>query len=128
MCRDRKCQPNIHSATVAFHRRIEEPFHFGKGYDFIKSARNLLPTHAKNCSVQENVLPTCQLRVKSRPNLKQTAHAATQPHASLGWFGNPAENLEQRAFARSIAPDDAKNLSLLDFEAHVPQCPKFLYF
>ena len=58
-----------------------------------------------------------------------SSRLATRPRstdASFGRLGDAAEDLQQRAFAGAVAPDDAENFALFDLEAHVLQRPEFL--
>src|SRR6516225_8355955 len=58
--------------------------------------------------------------------LEQARRSSVQRDASLGWIGDAAENLEQRALASAVAADDTENLPLLNFEAHFSQRPERL--
>ena len=126
MRRDGEGQAHIHSATVALDRRVEEFLDLGKGDDLIELARDLLPAHAEDRAIQEDVLATGQFGVKAGADLEQAADAAAQPHPPLGRLGDAAEDLEQRALAGSVAADDADDLALLDLEADILQRPEFL--
>ena len=47
-----------------------------------------------------------------------------QLDASFGRLRDPAEDLEQRALAGAVAPDDADHLAGLDVERHVAEGPE----
>src|SRR6516225_1517349 len=56
--------------------------------------------------------------------LEQARRSSVQRDASLGWIGDAAENLEQRALASAVAADDTENVPLLNVEIHIAQCPE----
>ena len=111
---------------IALHRRVEKFLDLGEGDDLVEFSRDLRSAHAEDRAVEKDVLATGQFRVKAGADLEQAADAAAQPHPALGRLGDAAEDLEQRALAGAVAADDADDLALLDFEAHVLQRPKLL--
>src|ERR1044071_1672153 len=62
---NREGKPHIHAAGVAFDRRVQKPFDFGKTYDFIKPLPYLTFAHSKNGTIQVNILPTSQLGMET---------------------------------------------------------------
>ena len=62
--------------------------------------------------------------MKAGTDFQQARDAAFDPHPAFGGLGNAAQNFKQRAFAGAVAPDDANDFSLPDFEANVPERPK----
>src|SRR5206468_5864157 len=62
---------------------------------------------------------------KTGAHFKQTRYASQNPYASLRWFGDPAQELEQRGLAGTIATDDANHVAPPDFETHVSKRPEF---
>src|SRR5262249_13343295 len=103
--RDGKRQARVHPAGVVLHRCVNELFHLGECDDLIEPARDLLPTHAENCSVQVDVLAAGQLRVEPGPHLKQTPHPAVDVRQASRRLGDLREDLEQRALPRPVAAD-----------------------
>src|SRR5262249_50246661 len=65
--------------------------------------------------------------MKSRPNLKQACDAPPQQNLSLGRLRDAAQDLEKRTLSGAIAANDANNLTLFDFEAHILERPELLY-
>ena len=64
--------------------------------------------------------------MKSRAHFEQACHPSAQHNAPFGRLGDAAKNLQQRAFAGSVAADDADDLALFDFEVDVLERPEFL--
>src|ERR1700756_2476882 len=106
--------------------RIEELLDLGEGDDLVEFAFDLDPAHAEDRAVQEDVFATGQFGMKSGANLEQAGHTASKRHPPSRWFGDAAEDLEQRAFARAVATDDAQDFALLDLEADILERPEFL--
>ena len=112
MGRNCKREPDIHSAAVALDGRVQETLHLSKRDDCIELALDLGVQHSKNGSIQINVLPPRQFRMKSRPDLQQAPHTSANGNPSLRRFGNPAQQFEERGFSRSIASYNPDNLAL----------------
>src|SRR5262249_19173614 len=66
-----KGQAQVHSAGIMLHRRVNEFFDLGKGYDFVKFSFNLSPCHAQDRAVEINIFAPGQFRVKSSAYLEQ---------------------------------------------------------
>jgi hypothetical protein len=69
-----KCQAQVHPAGKAFDGGINKLAHLGKFNDFVKFAVNFLPAHAKDRTVQINILAAGKFGMKTGPNLQQGAH------------------------------------------------------
>src|SRR5262249_46947784 len=63
--------------------------------------------------------------MESRPDLQQRGNAAADARLACSWFGDSAQDLQQRAFPRSVAADDSNNLAGLHGERDILQCPEF---
>src|SRR5262249_18084588 len=92
---DGKGEPHVHSRAVMLNRRVEKPLDLGEGDDRIELARNLLPAHAQNRSIEEYVFPPGQLRMKSYSDLKQARHSPSKLDAAARWLRDPAKKLQQ---------------------------------
>src|SRR5688500_4399931 len=70
----RKCQSQLHAAAVMLQRCIDELFHACKINDLVKlqSYRSLF--HPQQRAVEENILSSCQLGVKSCSYLEQASY------------------------------------------------------
>lgn len=54
-------------------------------------------------------------------DLEEGADPAPHDDLPLGRIGDPGEDLEERALAGAVPPDDAENLAGLDLEVDVPE-------
>src|SRR5262249_19879465 len=97
-----------------------------EGNNFIKFALNLGSTHAEDRAIEEDVFASGQFWMETGSDLEQTGDAPPQCDTPFVRLGNLAQNLQQGGFSSPIAADDAENLALLDFEAHILQRPEFL--
>ena len=64
-------EAHIHSATVAFHWGIKKALDLRECHDFVKLAAHLGTGHAKDRTIEEDVLSSSQLRVETRAHLQQ---------------------------------------------------------
>ena len=80
--------------------------------------------HPEDRAVQQHVLAPGQLRVKPGSHLEQRADAPTQLHLPHGGLGHAREDLEQRALAGSVRPDQAERGSARHVERHVAERPE----
>jgi hypothetical protein len=86
---DREPEPRVHAARVALHRRIHEIRDAGEVDDLVEAPADLLPSHAHDRALQEDVLAAGEIRMKAGGQLDQRPHAAL--HA-----GRPAGGLRMR--------------------------------
>jgi hypothetical protein len=107
-------------------RRIEELLDLGEDDDLVEFAFDLDAAHAEDRAVQEDVFATGQFGMKSGANLEQAGHTASKCHPPSRRFGDAAQDLEQRAFARAVAADNSQDLALLDLETDILERPEFL--
>ena len=98
-----------------------------KRHDFIKLPFDLLPAHAKNGPIEENVLAAGKFGMEARPHLEQTRHPSLKSHPAFRWFGDPAQDLQQGAFASSVSADDPNHLTLFNLEGDIFERPEFLF-
>ena len=121
---NRKGKSDVHARGVALDRRVEEFLDLRERNDLIEFADDFSASHAQDRAIQEDILAPGEFRMKSRAYLKKTGNATADSNFTLGRFGNPAEELEQRTLSCSVTADDADNLTLLDFSGDIPERPK----
>src|SRR5215831_16402048 len=127
VCGYRKCEANVHTAAVVLYRRVEKFLHVSKRDDVVKFLADLPLSHPENRAIEEDVLATSKLGMKSRPNLKQACDAPPQHNLSLCRLRDAAQDLEKCALSGAVTANDTKNLTLLDLEAHILERPELLY-
>src|SRR5262249_52950563 len=126
MCCHCKGQAQVHAAAVALDWRIQKAFDLCKGHHLVKLRFDLRPGHAENRAIEKDVLATSQFRMETGAHFKEARDPAAQNHPAFRRLRDPAQDLQQRRFARPVAPDDAEHLASLDLETHIPQGPEFL--
>jgi hypothetical protein len=114
-----KSQPNVHTRRITLDGHIEKFLHLSEGNYLIELPLYFFATHSKNCAVQKDILAAGQLRMKTGAYLEQARDSATDSHPASRRLGYAAQYFEQRGFAGAVAPDDANNFSLADFERNV---------
>ena len=124
MCGDGKGQAHVHPRGVALDRRVQEFLDLGEGDDLVEFAVDLDLPHAQDGAVEIDILPARKLRMKARPHLKQRGDSSPQPDGALGRLCDPAEDLEQGRFARTIPADEPDDLPPLDVKRDIPQGPE----
>ena len=62
--------------------------------------------------------------MKARADLEEGTDPAPHDDLALGRVGDPGEDLEERALAGTISPDDAEDLAALDLEVDVFEGPE----
>src|SRR5262245_14876666 len=63
--------------------------------------------------------------MKTGSDLQEATETAQHANSAMRGLGDPAENLEKSALARTIAADNPDNFSLFDLETYVLQSPEF---
>ena len=121
-----KSEANIHAAGKMFDRRIQKFFDLGEGDDFIELLFDFEPRHAQDGSVEKNVFPSGQFRMKPGSYFQQAGHPALHFDPAGCRLGDPAEDFEERRFARAVASNDADDVSALDLERDVLERPELL--
>ena len=66
-------------------------------------------------------------RVEARPHLQQRPHPPVDICRAARRLRDPGQDLQQRALARPVPPDDAHHLAALDLEGYVLQRPDRLF-
>ena len=121
--RDCKGQTHLHAAAVMLERGIEEALDFREGDDFIELAVDFRFTHAKNGAAHVDVLAPAEFSVKAGAHLEETANAPANFGVAFSGPRDASKNLQQRALACAIAPDEPDHFALADLEADVFERP-----
>src|SRR6185503_12319845 len=100
-------------------RRIDELVNLRKGYNFIEFPLDLRLSHTENGSIQEYVLTSGELRMKSGAHFEQRADPAIDIGITVGRICDSRQNLEQGTLAGAIAADDADDLTSFDLEGNI---------
>ncbi len=106
------------------YRGIEKFLNIRKRNDLIEFALNLGPSHPEDRAIKENVFAPCELRMKSSSYLQKARNPSFRWIRPSGWFGDAAEDLQQRGFARAVAPNDTYDVSLPDLESDISKRPE----
>src|SRR5262245_22715266 len=116
-------QPQAHARRIALDRSVDELLHAREGDDRVEALLDLALLHSQDGAVQVDVLAAGELVVEPGPDLEQRGDAPFHLDLAQGRVGDPREDLEQRALARAVAPDDADDLADIHVEGDVTQRP-----
>src|SRR5882724_5389451 len=116
MSSDGESEANVHTARIAFNRRIDEFFDFGKRDDLIKSFFNLPPFHSKNRAVEINVFSAGEFGMKPCSDFQQRSDSSVYLSSAFSGLSNSRENFKKRALSRPVFSDKADNFSLFYLE------------
>jgi len=124
---DGEAEAHAHPAAVAFDRCIQKLLHPGKINDLVKLAEHFGAGHAEDRTVEKYILAAAELGMKTGAHFKETGDPAAKDSPSRRRFGDTAEKFEERALARAVASNHAKNFAFIDGERDVAQRPKIAF-
>ena len=105
------------------HLRIQEPLDLCERHDLIELPGDLDATHAEDRAIQVDVLAPGEVGMKAGAHLEQRPDATDDANATGRRLRDSRENLEQRALAGAVSPDDAERRTRLHVERDVAQRP-----
>lgn len=123
---DGKREPYVHAAREALHRGVEEFLDTREGDDCVELALDLDASHPQYGTVQEDVLSTSELGMKTGPDLQETPHSAPQLDLPRGGRRDLRDELQERALPGSVPTHDSQNLTPTHFEMEIEQRPELL--
>ena len=85
-----------------------------------------MAAQAEDRSAEIDVFAAGQLGMEPGADLDERREAAADRDLAGGGCRNPAEQLQNCALARAVAPDDPQRLASRHVEAHVAHCPEIL--
>src|SRR5690349_23665841 len=106
------------------HLRVDEALHLREVDDLVEFRGDLRAPHAEDRATQEHVLAPGQIRMEPCPDFQQRTHSALEIDVAGRWLDDARQDLEQRALARAVAPDDADDVAVRDVERDIAQRPE----
>ena len=119
-------QAHLHAAAVSLDGRIQMVFNATERDDAIELGFDLLPAHAEDGAVEQDVLTAGEFRMEARAHFEQAAHLAPHAYGALRGQRDPREQFQQCAFARAIAAHYAHELAAVHGEGHIAQGPEVI--
>ena len=101
------------------HRRVYELLDISKGHDVVEFSVDLRLPHSQDRTVQVDVLPSRKLTVKPCSHLEQGTEPAVNLRPSFRRLGDAGEDLQKRALAGAVFPNDSYYVTPLDLEGNV---------
>src|SRR5262249_9730875 len=99
---------------------------FRKRHNFVESAVDFLFAHAEDAAIEVDVFAACEFRMEAGADFQKAADTAVDFDMTGRPLGNLAEDLQQRAFSRAVAADDADDSGGLHLEGDILQGPELL--
>src|SRR5439155_17915780 len=99
---DREGESHVHPARVPLHRRIDEALDPGEVDDFVELPPDFPSLHPQDRAIEEDVLASAELRMKTGSDLHQAAHTAAALSLAAGRRPGPGQDLEQRRLAGTV--------------------------
>ena len=91
---------------------VNELADFGEGFDGGQGALDLGAAQTHDLAVQEDVLAAAEFGIEAGAQFEQRGDAPARDHAALRGLQDAADDLQQRAFAAAVRPDQAQHLAL----------------
>jgi len=107
---DGETQTGIHAGGVVLDGGVHVVFQFGEGHDALVALRHLRSGEPKEGAVEVEVLAAGELGAEARPELDHGGDLSVDGAAALGGPEDAREDLQERALAGPIPPDDAHDL------------------
>ena len=123
VCRDGEPEAYGHAAAVALHGGVQVAFAAAEVYDFVELAGNFGAAHAHDGAVHVDVLAAGHFRVEPGAHFEEARDAAPCADGAGGGGGHAAEQLEERALAGAVTPDDSHDVALFHLEVDVLEGP-----
>ena len=121
-----KGEPYGHATGVRPHRPFDKATDIGKAKNRIEPLVDLLLTEPENRPVEINILQSCEFRIEAAAQLQQSADAPSHFYAAAAGLEGAADQLQERAFPRTIASNNPDSLSLEHLKAERLERPDFI--
>ena len=115
----RESEAHVHPGRIGLHRRIDELAQLGEVDDLVEAILDLALGQAEHDAVDEDVLAPGNLRVEAGSQLDERRYPSLDLHRAARRLRDARDELQRRALARSVAPDDAVGGTLRHVEGHI---------
>lgn len=120
--RNGKGQANGHSAGVMLDLQLHKLLQLGEAHYLLVALRDLLPRHAHDRGIQENILTASEFGVEPNAKFQHRRDATVDCYlAAFVWQIDSSQDFQQGRFPGTIPADDPKKLTLIDFEIDIIQ-------
>ena len=115
----REREPDVHPRRVVLELHRLGVAQLGEVDHLLVALARLHRREAEHDPVEDHVVARREVRVEADAELDERRHPAVDPDLAARRLVDAGDQLEQRALARAVAPDDAEELALLDREGDV---------
>ena len=127
MCRNGKPQPGVHPAGVSLDRRLHEFGRAGERDDVVELPGDLVPAHAHDGALHENVFTTREVGMKAGRHFDERSDTPANPAGAPSRLQDAGEEFQDGRLARPVGADDAHGLAWRHFERDILQRPEVLF-
>ena len=121
---DREAEPHLHAARIELHLPVDRVLELRERDDVVEPAGDLARLQPDQRAVQEDVLPTGEVRVDAGPHLDQRAHPPGDIRRAPPYgIHDPRQDLQQRGLAGAVRADETDGLARLRSELDVAEGP-----
>ena len=114
-------QPRQHAGGIVADRDVNEVPQLGEVQDLLKLGVEERLCIAENRAVEVDILPAAQVHIETGAEFQHGHDIAAAFHRALRGLHDAGDDLQERALARAVAPDEADRLALLHLKRDVLQ-------
>ncbi len=104
---DGEREPHVHARRVELDLGVDELLDAGEVDDVVEVPVGLLARQAEDRGVEVDVLPAGEVGVEAGAELEQRGEPTATVDGARGGLDDAADDLEQRALARAVVPDQS---------------------
>ena len=116
----REREPDHHARRVVLQLQVDEVVELGEVDHRVEPPLRLAPAQPHQDAVEDDVLARGELGVEADAELDERRDPPGHPDPARVGAVDAGEDLQQRALARAVAPDDPEELALVDVERDAP--------
>src|SRR5579875_169530 len=119
--RNGECKSQTHTGGISSKRLVDKFRNTGEVDDLLLFCANLLFAESHQRRVQQKILATRQIGMKTSTELEEWGDAAVHADDSPVRLGQPADQAQKRTLAGPISSDDAQALPFIHTERDTSQ-------
>src|SRR6185503_7013279 len=122
--RDREAEAGAHARAVGLDRRVDELAEVGELDDRRQQLLDPAVLQAEERPAEQDVLDAGEIDVEARAEAEQARDLAADVHDALVRAHDPRQDLEERALAGAVRPDDPQRLAVAQLERDMLERPE----
>ncbi len=115
---DREAEAHVHPRRVVLDRRVDERLELREPHDAVVASPRVAVREAEQARVQVDVLGAGQIGMEADAELDQRRDAAVRRDRARRRPQDAGDDLQQRALARAVGPEQRDGLAARDRQRH----------